>query len=81
MSAATTQAVCRAALLRGPLTLRRRSNGITDWKFGRRHFSDQTVTPMIARGEAVRNGDVVSHAPADLRVVERAGFLNAGKEM
>lgn len=59
MSAAATQAVCRAALRRGPLILRRRSNGIADWKFGRRHFSEQTVAPMIARGEAVRDGDVV----------------------
>lgn len=62
MSAAATQAVCRAALLRGPLILRRRSNGIPDWRFGRRIFSEQTVAKMIARGEAVRDGNVVRAA-------------------
>lgn len=60
MSAASTQAVCRAALQRGPLVLRRRSNGIPDWKFGRRAFSERTVAPLIERGEAVRIGDVVT---------------------
>lgn len=62
MSAAATQAVCRAALRRGPLVLQRRPNGIPDWKFGRRLFSEKTVGPLIARGEAVRDGNIVRTA-------------------
>jgi hypothetical protein len=75
MTATGAQMVCRAALRRGDLIMRRRSNGVPDWRFGKRAFSERTIAVLIATGEAVRHGDVVSYARTDLRVVERAGFL------
>lgn len=60
MSATAAQMVCRAALRRGDLIMRRRPNGIPDWGLGRRRFfSERTVAVLIKRGEAVRDGGVV----------------------
>lgn len=60
MSATGAQLVCRAALQRGDLIMRRRPNGIPDWTFGRRAFSEHTVAVLIRRGEATRQGNVVT---------------------
>lgn len=53
-------AICRAALARGPL-VRDRSH----WRFGRRLFNPATVARLIAAGEAVRDGSQVVAAPID----------------
>ena len=47
-------AVCRAALERGPLIRDSRH-----WRFGRRLFSNVTVTQLIAEGWAVRDGRTI----------------------
>jgi hypothetical protein len=50
--------------------------GLNRWQSGPQgqRFQNATIEQLIATGEAVRLGDVVSYARADLRVVERAGF-------
>lgn len=60
---------CRRVLARHSL----RRVGKARWQSGPQgqRFQNATVEQLIASGEAVRT---------DLRVVERAGFLNAGKE-
>jgi hypothetical protein len=46
--------VCRLALARGPLT----RDG-SQWRFGRRRFSNETVKRLIDEGVAVRDGGAV----------------------
>jgi hypothetical protein len=56
-----SEAVCRQALSRGPLTAFKTGHGLA-WKFGRRMFNTITVSRLIAAGEAVRDGDEVRAA-------------------
>jgi hypothetical protein len=46
--------ICLAALSIGPLTREGRY-----WRFGRRFFGAVVVNDLIARGMAVRTGDIV----------------------
>jgi hypothetical protein len=59
MSYAKSAVVCRAALALAPLQMKINLHGGCSWAFGRRAFSAGVVAWLIAKGEAIREGNTV----------------------